>query len=137
MAFSTSPTWMPHAVRMSMCCGLRRGRGDWKKKKRHINFRRSARICWVGDGPPSLARGGRQGRRRRRRQGGPAPIQEIRADLRKFMFMAFFSFSIKERPLALEGLPLLGRSSGQLWGGLAPIQEIRADLRKFMFLAFF
>ena len=26
----------------------------------------------------------------RAREGGPAPIQEIRADLRKFMFMAFF-----------------------------------------------
>ena len=42
-------------------------------------------------GPPSLARGARQGRRRRRRQGGPAPIQEIRADLRKFMFLVFCS----------------------------------------------
>ena len=29
-------------------------------------------------------------RRRRRRQGGPAPIQEIRADLPKFMLMPFF-----------------------------------------------
>ena len=34
-----------------------------------------------------VARGARQGRRRKRCQGGPAPIQEIRADLRKFMFI--------------------------------------------------
>ena len=33
---------------------------------------------------PPLARSARQG------VGGPAPIQEIRADLRKFMFMVFF-----------------------------------------------
>eukprot|EP00959_Pyramimonas_sp_CCMP1952_P120917 2528229-Pyramimonas_sp.AAC.1 len=32
---------------------------------------------------PSMARGGRQGRRQVRRRGSPAPTQEIRADLRK------------------------------------------------------
>ena len=45
---------------------------------------------WDWRWTPSLARGARQGRRRRRRQGGPAQIEEIRTDFRKFMVMAFF-----------------------------------------------
>ncbi|CAK0834183.1 unnamed protein product [Prorocentrum cordatum] len=39
---------------------------------------------------PSLARGERKGRRPRRCQGGPAPIQGIRADFQRFMCMPFF-----------------------------------------------
>ena len=65
-----------------------------KKRKSGIikkkNFRMSAQISWVGAGPPSLARGARQERRQRRRHSGPAPPKEIRADLRKFMFMWIF-----------------------------------------------
>eukprot|EP00959_Pyramimonas_sp_CCMP1952_P173625 3628090-Pyramimonas_sp.AAC.1 len=40
-------------------------------------------------GPPSLARGARQGRCWWRRQGGPAPIQEIRVERRKFVSAQF------------------------------------------------
>ncbi|CAK0851820.1 unnamed protein product [Prorocentrum cordatum] len=38
-----------------------------------VNSRRSAKISWIGT-PPFLARFARQGRRRRRRLGGPVPI---------------------------------------------------------------
>ncbi|CAK0878055.1 unnamed protein product [Prorocentrum cordatum] len=47
----------------------------------NINFRRSV---WLSRS------GARQGRRRRRRQGGPAPIRGVRADPRMIMFMLFF-----------------------------------------------
>ena len=45
----------------------------------NINFWRSARMSWIGAEPPSLARRARQGRRRKRRQGGSsADPREIR-----------------------------------------------------------
>ena len=49
-------------------CPRRPTRG--RKTAINITFRRSARVSWIGAGPPSLARGARQGRRRRRRQCG-------------------------------------------------------------------
>ena len=45
--------------------------------------------------PLPMARGARQGRRWRRRRGGPAPIQEIRVDLRKSVFIALFLLLFK------------------------------------------
>ena len=68
----------------------------------NITTRRSARIPWIGAGPPSLGRGARQGRHQMRRQGSPAPILEIRADLQRFMVMSFcFLLSIPSHPLAM------------------------------------
>eukprot|EP00959_Pyramimonas_sp_CCMP1952_P326731 6839385-Pyramimonas_sp.AAC.1 len=49
--------------------------------------RKPARGSWIAAGSPSIAGGTRQGRRWRRRHGGPALIQEIRADLREGMFI--------------------------------------------------
>ena len=47
-------------------------------------------------------------RRRRRRQGGPAPIQEVRADLRKFMLIPVFLLRILPRQVM--------RAAGAGWG---------------------
>ena len=96
------PRQLPGSIRASVSSRVRpwrRGgppRGNKLSRKKNgisINFRRSARISWIGAGPPSLAHGARQGRRRRRRQGCPAPIQEIRADLKKFIIFVAFVFS--------------------------------------------
>ena len=62
-----------------------------RKDAININFPRSARISWIGAGPPFLCARSAPGAAPEEPPGGPTPIQEIRANLRKFMFMAFFS----------------------------------------------
>ena len=67
---------------------------DYSRRKNtiNINFRRSARISWIGARPPWWRLWRSPWRAPRAREGGPAPIREIRADLRKLMFMAFVLF---------------------------------------------
>ncbi|CAK0892488.1 unnamed protein product [Prorocentrum cordatum] len=64
---------------------------------RSINFRSPARSCWIGAEPPGGASGAAPGA-----QGRPAPIREIRVDLRKVMCVCLLLLLV---PLAEERGP--------------------------------
>eukprot|EP00959_Pyramimonas_sp_CCMP1952_P178340 3727976-Pyramimonas_sp.AAC.1 len=53
----------------------------------NAKFRRPARISRIGAGPSPLARGARQGQRRRCRQGGQATCHQSYAHLSNLMLM--------------------------------------------------